>query len=298
MAVGLPTGPLPKGMSSLDEGTQWASQLLEAAKAIQNADALLIASGAGMGVDSGLPDFRGAEGFWKAYPPFRGRKFSELSTPHWFRTDPELAWGFFGHRLNLYRSAVPHAGFSLLRKWGENRPGGYFVFTSNVDGQFQKAGFPADRILECHGSIHHLQCERNCGKGIWSSTKVFVEVDESTIRSKSQPPQCPVCGSIARPNILMFGDWDWDSARTDRQYESYNKWLRENLGKNTVSIELGAGIAVPTVRKEAEQRGNVLIRINPNEAHTSPGGISLPMGALKALENLGELLDGPLSSDP
>src|SRR5579859_5594906 len=91
----------------------------EAAKAIESADALLIAAGAGMGVDSGLPDFRGPEGFWKAYPPFKGKQFSDLSTPHWFHTDPALAWGFFGHRMNLYRSAVPHAGFQILRRWAD-----------------------------------------------------------------------------------------------------------------------------------------------------------------------------------
>jgi hypothetical protein len=81
------------------------ARLRAAADAMRGADALLIGAGAGMGVDSGLPDFRGPEGFWKAYPPFRGRQFSELSTPHWFRTDPGLAWGFFGHRLNRYRAA-------------------------------------------------------------------------------------------------------------------------------------------------------------------------------------------------
>ena len=95
-------------------------------------DALLIGAGAGMGVDSGLPDFRGPEGFWRAYPAFRGRKFEEISNPVWFRRDPEQAWGFFGHRLNLYRTAAPHAGFETLRRWGESRPLGCSVFTSNV----------------------------------------------------------------------------------------------------------------------------------------------------------------------
>lgn len=59
-----------------------ADLLAAAADAIRSADALLIGAGAGMGVDSGLPDFRGAEGFWKAYPPFRGKLFSELSTSY------------------------------------------------------------------------------------------------------------------------------------------------------------------------------------------------------------------------
>ena len=103
----------------------------QAADAIQTADALLIGAGAGMGVDSGLPDFRGPEGFWKAYPPFRGQAFSAISTPHWFQTDPALAWGFFGHRLKLYRDAIPHRGFEILRRWSERPQFGAFVFTDN-----------------------------------------------------------------------------------------------------------------------------------------------------------------------
>src|SRR5947199_8107534 len=144
----------------------FAERYQHAAREIANAEGLLIGAGAGMGVDSGLPDFRGPEGFWKAYPPFRGRQFAELSTPHWFQTDPALAWGFFGHRLELYRSAIPHAGFGILRRWAERMPLGGFVFTSNVDGQFQTAGFPEQRIVECHGSIHYLQCTGRCGRGI------------------------------------------------------------------------------------------------------------------------------------
>ena len=89
-----------------------------AAEAIAKAKALLVTAGAGMGVDSGLPDFRGDEGFWKAYPPFRelGLRFVDLASPGWFEDDPELAWGFYGHRLELYRRTVPHRGFEVLRR--------------------------------------------------------------------------------------------------------------------------------------------------------------------------------------
>src|SRR5437867_3702542 len=125
----------------MTDATELASRLHRAAHAIGSANALLIGAGAGMGVDSGLPDFRGDEGFWKAYPPFRGRSFASVSNPRWFRDDPAQAWGFFGHRLNLYRDTAPHAGFQILRRWAESRPAGYFVFTSNVDGHFTRAGF-------------------------------------------------------------------------------------------------------------------------------------------------------------
>jgi NAD-dependent SIR2 family protein deacetylase len=267
----------------VNHSTSLEPRLQQAAEGIRTADALLIGAGAGMGVDSGLPDFRGDAGFWKAYPPFRGRSFAELSTPHWFHSDPALAWGFFGHRLNLYRDTVPHTGFAVLRRWGERLPLGYFVFTSNVDGHFQRAGFPEDRVLECHGSIHHLQCTRGCGRAIWPASGVSIEVDEATIRSRSEPPRCPRCQAIARPNILMFGDYGWLRSRHDAQQRRYEDWLRRAGGSNVVAVELGAGLAIPTVRHECERRGRVLIRINPREADTPAGGIPLPVGALEAL---------------
>src|SRR5438045_8933631 len=93
--------------------------LQEAVEAIAMADALLVCAGAGMGVDSGLPDFRGDKGFWKAYPLYGELKlsFSDLANPAWFEKDPTLAWGFYGHRLNLYRKTEPHDGFRMLLSW-------------------------------------------------------------------------------------------------------------------------------------------------------------------------------------
>lgn len=265
------------------------SDFAAAAEAIRRADALLIGAGAGMGVDSGLPDFRGPEGFWRAYPPFRGRRFEEISTPHWFETDPGLAWGFFGHRLNLYRNTRPHAGFALLREWAERCPRGAFVFTSNVDGQFQKAGFAEEGIIECHGSIRFLQCTRECGGPIWPSAGLQVEVDEKAVRARGELPKCPRCGALARPNILMFGDGDWSPARYYEQQRRYREWLREASFGRLVAIELGAGLAIPTVRYECERRSDVLIRINPREPETAEG-ISLPCGAVEALRRIAELL--------
>ncbi len=113
-----------------------------AAKAVAAADAIVVTAGAGMGVDSGLPDFRGREGFWRAYPVFArlGLTFEQVANPAWFVRDPELAWGFYRHRLNLYRDTVPHSGFATLLHWIQSKPAGGFVITSNVD---------------CHGSLQN-----------------------------------------------------------------------------------------------------------------------------------------------
>jgi NAD-dependent SIR2 family protein deacetylase len=266
------------------------SALSEAAQAIRNADALLIGAGAGMGVDSGLPDFRGDTGFWKAYPPFRGRRFAEMSNPRWFDIDPQLAWGFFGHRYHLYTNTAPHPGFQILLRWVERLAQNYFVFTSNVDGHFQRAGFPEDRVLECHGSIHYLQCAGPCHSSIWPADGLEIEVDMQTIRSKSDLPKCPRCDGVARPNILMFDDGRWKESRCSQQFARYRSWLN-NVGKNRiVAIEFGAGLGVPTVRIECERRGDILIRVNPREADTPADGISLPIGAMEAIEKIDQLL--------
>ena len=267
-------------------------RLTEARKALQEADALLITAGAGMGVDSGLPDFRGDEGFWRAYPVAKklGLRFVELANPRWFDEDPALAWAFYGHRLHLYRDTVPHRGFNILHKIAKEKKD-WFVFTSNVDGQFQKAGYDEDRIVECHGSIHHLQCTR-CDAGIWSAEGVEVPIDEETFRALSWPT-CPKCGATARPNILMFGDWGWDPSRTRAQEVRFDDFLQRVIlnRHRLVIIEIGAGTAVPTVRltgeRIAKEIGGTLIRINPREPRIDPKlGIGLAMGGLKGIEVL------------
>ena len=265
-----------------------------AAEIIREADSLLVTAGAGMGVDSGLPDFRGNQGFWKAYPPIAklGISFVEMANPYWFQKDPHLAWAFYGHRLNLYRRTIPHKGFQHLLKIGQKKSEGYFVFTSNVDGHFQKAGFDPDMIQECHGSIHHFQCNSPCNSEIWNSESVQVKVDETRFKAEDPLPQCKHCNNLARPNILMFGDWNWLPQRTDDQQQRMHTWL-ENIRQNNaqlVIIELGAGEAVATVRYTSESitshYNGKLIRINPRDYHVPPGHISIPAGALEGIEGI------------
>lgn len=262
-------------------------------------NALLITAGAGMGVDSGLPDFRGNAGFWNAYPAYKhlGLSFSDLANPRWFSTDPGFAWGFYGHRLNLYRVTVPHEGFAILRALAESMPLGFFVFTSNVDGQFQKAGFPASRITEAHGSIHHLQCAENCGQEIFPADGFSPAVDPATFRAGDPLPTCPGCGALARPNILMFGDAEWDETRTASQETTMNTWLAslyENPGTRLLIVECGAGLAIPTVRHMSEyaaarQRGT-LVRINPRDAAVPHLQYGIATGALEGIRQLAAAL--------
>jgi NAD-dependent SIR2 family protein deacetylase len=263
-----------------------------AAEVIRRADALVIAAGAGMGVDSGLPDFRGREGFWRAYPPLAklGLDFASIANPRWFRDDPELAWGFYGHRLNLYRSTKPHEGYEILKAWAGSMPRGYFVFTSNVDGQFARAGFHEGRIEEVHGSIHALQCLRECGVGVYRDDSVRIELDESTMRATGDLPRCPVCASLARPNILMFGDGGWDSTVSQAQRLRFQEWLRPLRRVRIAVVECGAGTAISTVRSMSQgllsSHDATLIRINVRDPEVPRGQIGLALGARDALAEI------------
>lgn len=295
--------------------------LKRAAEALAEADALVIAAGAGMGVDSGLPDFRGKQGFWNAYPPYAALKldFYELANPRWFRDNPALAWGFYGHRLDLYRAARPHAGFAILKRWAEaasrSKARGWFVVTSNVDGQFQRAGFDADRVVEVHGAIDWLQCTAGCGIAPFPADRFQVVIDESTMLAAEPLPACPNCGALARPNILMFGDSEWVGDRTNLQNSRLAIWLnalplageardgswlrRPSQGVKLVVVECGAGKSVPTIRRASEalaqRHKGTLIRINVRDHDVPPPhppgqSIGLPLAALEALQAIDDRL--------
>jgi len=272
-------------------------ELEQARQAIAGAEAVMIAAGAGMGVDSGLPDFRGDKGFWREYPEARrlGLKFIELANPDWFERDPALAWAFYGSRFQKYSHVRPHRGFDLLLELVRQKGDDYFVFTSNVDGHFQKAGFDEMKVAECHGSLHFMQCSKPCREEILPASLDAIHIDMDAFRAEDYP-LCGHCGAVMRPNVLMFGDYGWVAERSAAQTKRFGQWLADvrREGRKLAVIEMGAGKAVPTVRMTCEEvvsnnPGARLIRINPRDPETPPGHISLPMGALEALELL---LDG------
>ena len=268
--------------SNLDNAVRW----------LHEADGLLITAGAGMGVDSGLPDFRGKEGFWRAYPALKNHRvsFEDIANPAGFDRYATLAWGFYGHRLALYRKTVPHAGFQILLDWAKRMPHGAFVYTSNVDGQFQKAGFAPDRVAECHGTIHALQCVDACTGETWSTAGFEPLVNDKTSRLLNDMPRCALCGRLARPNILMFGDWNWVDHESEAQLVRLGNWF-SNV-KRPVVVELGAGGALPTVRRFSERHGPRVIRVNPREFKIATHlGVGVQGDALETLCILDALLD-------
>ena len=241
-----------------------------AVELIRKADGILITAGAGMSVDSGLPDFRSVGGFWNAYPMFKEHNisFEDIATPLAYKHNQELAYWFYGHRLVQYRNTIPHEGYQILKRWAGAKSHGYFVFTSNVDGHFQKAGFDDSHVYEVHGTLERLQCVNNCRGLSWSASSFQPVVDNKNVCLTSEKPYCPYCGGFARQNVLMFNDWSYASQYQDFKKVRLESWLKEV--QNLVVIELGAGKAIPTVRRFSERTAKAkkggFTRINLQDA--------------------------------
>jgi len=262
---------------------------------VDQADAIVITAGAGMGVDSGLPDFRGSKGLWKEYPELMNRSlnFEAMANPKWFREDPELAWAFYGHRLHKYLEITPHAGFDILLDLCRQKSDNYFVVTSNVDNHFQKAGFDPLKVHEVHGSLAYFQCIHGCKRDIWPADYNAVVVDQHRFVATTVP-DCPYCGKIARPNVMMFDDYGWLCEREREQRRRFETWSRSvwDARQHVLIIELGAGTAIATIRRISERLylqdfyKADFIRINPRDDAAPGGAISIRSGALEGIKTL------------
>ena len=177
------------------------------------------------------------------------------------------------------------------------------MFTSNVDGHYIKAGFPEDRVVECHGSIHYLQAlDARRTAALWPAAPQLslLRVDKATFLADADTlPYCPPESGVAegqcalaRPNILMFGDYGFVPTRTDAQEACHEAWLATLPRRaRIVVIEVGAGLAVPSVRHASESILDdfpraTLLRINPAEPQGPGNTVPIPEGGLAALSAL------------
>ena len=284
-----------------------------------SADALLICTGAGMGVDAGVPDFRGTEAL---FSQFKTMSYSQMSNAEHFHTDPAFAWGLNYTQLDIYRQAVPHDGFERLLRWVAALSKPWFCFTSNIDGMLQKAGFPDKQVVACHGDLRYFQCSvPNCAgssrpagapPAVWRhSLPTDLAVDTATLRLadpsllEDRKMRCPRCGSLARPNVKFCYDRGFVTSTFAREkqaaFDRFVGAVRETK-RRVVVLELGAGCAIPTVRTKSEEvvasggHGSCLIRVNPNDPQapfTHPMRcVQLKLGAAEALARIDEALCG------
>lgn len=237
---------------------------------ISEAAAILLVFGAGMSTDSGLPDYRSKGGWYSSYGPFQKimPDYMNMLTLRALSIDPLIAWGFWGHMLTMFRGAVPHAGYALLKELSDRFGGKSFVLTSNVDGLAHKAGFPAERIHECHGSFHTLQCRLPCCRDAWPTDQFDISFDGKTLLGIKPLPACLNCGGLLRPNVYFFGDSDrtyvWETFQSSA--ERFTRWMKGVESERLLVVEVGCGDKSPGLRDRSTAKFGhpncELIRIN------------------------------------
>ena len=144
-------------------------------------------TGAGVSTESGLPDFRSADGLWATIDPARVASLSA------FRRDPTAFYAFYRTRLSSLAGAVPNAAHRALARL-EAEGILHLVVTQNVDGLHQEAG--SHDVVEVHGNLRECRCT-DCG-AVLPIREMARPLDVGTI------PCCAACGGLLRPNVVLF----------------------------------------------------------------------------------------------
>lgn len=231
---------------------------------------MLFFFGAGMSVDAGIPDYRGANGLYTANGPLGSdmADFMPLLQGRELQCHARKSWDTWRQVQNLCRFAKPHVGHRYLAKLANSPGKKYFVVTSNVDELASQAGFRKKQIHACHGNIFTIQCSVPCARAAWP----LPYISQHVAASARPIPLCPVCEAPARPNVYFFGDSErsfvWEA--NQKQAEAFSNWLSVHE-REMLMLEVGCGLGAPGLRRHAESflmrcPNSRLIRINEHEA--------------------------------
>jgi NAD-dependent deacetylase len=178
--------------------------------ALAKEGAVIALTGAGVSAESGIPTFRGKEGYWtvgaREYHP------QELATNEAFRAMPWDVWAWYLYRRGVCRAAEPNAGHAALVRLEQALPDRFALITQNVDGLHRRAG--SRRVLAIHGDIDQMRCAADCVLECWP----IPEQIPALARGAAVVPEqrallvCPRCGGMARPHVLWF-DESYDEPR-------------------------------------------------------------------------------------
>lgn len=230
---------------------------------IKRANCLLVLTGAGISKDSGIPTFRGKDGWYKNHPP------EELATPHAFSKNPAFVWEWYNYRRKIILSATPNEAHYKIAEL-EKHFSCFLLVTQNVDSLHRKAG--STKIVELHGNIFRTRCTR-CHREFTEDYRVFKE-DEL-------PPKCPHCNGILRPSVVWYGE----SLNPDDIQRAFSFAEKADL----ILVVGTSGIVYPAAMLPhvVKSRGGIVVEINPDTTPISEiADLKIKEGAFCALLKL------------
>lgn len=247
---------------------EYKVRLQQAKQAINNAEYILIGAGAGLSTAAGLE--YGGKSFQRDYKEFIEKyHFEDLYTASFYPfSSQEEKWAFWAKLIKLNRFREPLRLYQELLELVKDK--NYFVITTNVDGQFETAGFDTEKIFAVQGDYRFLQCENACHNKLYDNKEMveeWLKHTENLKIPKQLVPKCPVCGGNMEMNLRKDANFVQDE-NWYKQAKQYEQFLDEIEDKNVVLLEIGVGFNTPgIIRFPFEQMTykhlkTILIRMN------------------------------------
>ncbi|MCJ8168554.1 NAD-dependent protein deacylase [Atopomonas sediminilitoris] len=230
----------------------YAQQVQTLAQALQQAERILLITGAGLSADSGLPTYRGMGGLYNGHTD-EGMPIEQALSGTMLRQRPELCWKYLAQLGQAVLAAAPNAGHHAIAAL-QQRKGQCWVLTQNIDGYHRQAGSPAARLIEIHGQLAPLFCQ-SCGK---------VSENLEACLAQPLPPCCDTCGGVLRPPVVLFEEMLVD--------DDIGRLYREVAKGFEVVVLIGTSASFPYILEPAlrcQQAGGLVVEINPQRSALS-----------------------------
>jgi NAD-dependent deacetylase len=222
---------------------------------------VLVITGAGVSAESGIPTFRGKDGYWRNLDPIK------LATPQAFARDPELVWQWYRERRHSIRNAQPNAAHEAIANLAQGVDE-FLLVTQNVDDLHERAGLAKAEMVQIHGNIFVTRCSR-------------CDFEQEQEQERNGVPRCAKCDALMRPGVIWFGE-----PLPLREIERVENYLQRDPCGVVIVVGTTAtfGYIIDWALR-ASRRGGELIEINPEETSLSrfatrlvrrPAALTLP----------------------
>ena len=211
---------------------------------------VLVLTGAGVSAESGIPTFRGKDGYWRNLNP------AKLATPEAFAKDPGLVWEWYRERRRRIRAAQPNLAHQAIAKLAQHVQESLLV-TQNVDDLHARAGSSKEKMVQIHGDIFVTRCSRcHFSRHDYEHEHESEDID---------PPKCPRCNALMRPGVVWFGEQlPWDELRRVENYLKDGRCDFVIVAGTTATF----GYIIDWVLRASASNGQ-LIEVNPEVTQLS-----------------------------
>jgi len=234
---------------------------------------VVVLTGAGISAESGIPTFRGPEGYWQKHRP------EELATEQAFFHDPKLVWDWYFYRRDLILKSDPNPGHRALVDLEGLLTDSFALITQNVDGLHRRAG--STDPIELHGNLFINRCHY-----------CFAEFPDAAIDFTEMPPLCPSCEGPVRPGVVWFGE----SLNEQNLEQAFTKSHQATL---FLSVGTSAVVHPAASLPEFAKRGGAkIIEVNPDSTPISyAADYSIRDSSANALPVLVEMIETTLKAN-